>query len=56
MKEDIMVEVTKNAKKYMHFHDNVEHRVITCTHEYLENGKFTDNVVDVVVPPLHITF
>ena len=49
MKDDIMCEVTKNAKKYMEFHENVEYKVITSTHAYLENGWFTDSVVDVVI-------
>ena len=50
MKDDIMREVTKNAKKYMEFHENVEYKVITSTHAYLEIGRFTDSVVDVVIP------
>ena len=50
MKDDIMREVTKNAKKYMEFHENVEYKVITSTHAYLESGHFTDSVVDVVIP------
>ena len=45
-----MEEVTKNAKTYMQFHDNIEHKVITSTHDYLSTGQFTDSVVDVVVP------
>ena len=45
-----MEEVTKNAKTYMQFHDNIEHKVITSTHDYLSTGRFTDSVVDVVVP------
>ena len=50
MKDDIMREVMKNAKKYMEFHENVEYKVITSTHAYLESGCFTDSVVDVVIP------
>ena len=50
MKDDIIWEVTKNAKKYMEFHENVEYKVITSMHAYLENGWFTDSVVDVVIP------
>ena len=50
MKDDIMQEVMKNAKKYMEFHENVEYKVITSTHAYLESGHFTDSVVDVVIP------
>ena len=49
MKDDIMREVTRNAKKYMEFHENVEYKVITSTHAYLESGRFTDSVVDVVI-------
>ena len=45
-----MTEVTENAKSYMHFHDMVEYRVVTSTHNYLTRGEFTDSVVDVVVP------
>ena len=47
MKDDIMWEVTKNVKKYMEFHENVGYKVITSTHAYLENGRFTDSVVEV---------
>ena len=50
MRDDIMREVMKNAKKYMEFHENVEYKVITSTHAYLESGRFTDSVVDVVIP------
>ena len=50
MKDDIMRDVTKNAKKYMEFHENVEYKVITSTHAYLESAHFTDSVVDVVIP------
>ena len=50
MKDDIMQEVTKNAKKYVEFHENVEmYKAITSMHTYLENGQFTDSVVDVVI-------
>ena len=34
----------------MEFHENVEYKVITSTHAYLESGHFTDSVVDVVIP------
>ena len=50
IKCDIMCEVTKNAKKYMVFHENEEYKVITFTHDYLTNGQFTQSVVDVVIP------
>ena len=49
MKDDIMQELTKNAKKYMEFYENVEDKVITSMHAYLESGQFTDSVVDVVI-------
>ena len=45
-----MKEVTVNAKKYMAFHTNVEYKVITSSHEYLEKGIFTNSIVDVVIP------
>ena len=45
-----MKEVTVNAKKYMAFHNNVEYKVITSSHEYLEKGLFTNSIVDVVIP------
>ena len=50
IKHDIMTEVTKNAKSYMHFYDMIEHKVVTSTYDYLEKGQFTDSVVNVVVP------
>ena len=50
MKDDIMKEVTVNSKKYMAFHNNVEYKVITSTHEYLKKGVFTNSIVDVVIP------
>ena len=53
MKHDIMTEITNNVKKYMPFYDNCdgcEYKVITSSYEYLERGRFTDSIVDVIVP------
>ena len=50
IKHDIMTKVTKSAKSYLHFHDMIEHKVVTSMYDYLEKGQFTDSIVDVVVP------
>ena len=50
LKEKIMDEVIENADIYKDFHQGQKRALLERTLDYLKYRKFTDNVVDVIIP------